>query len=662
MSGTGDRARIAVFGLGYVGCVSAACFADRGHEVIGVDVAPSKVRMVAEGRTPVVEERIGELIAEVVGVRARCAPPRTSPRPSPAPTSRSSASARRPTPPAASPPSTSSAWRSRSATPSRERDGRYTVVFRSTMMPGTCEDVLKPILEEHSGLRGGRGLRPGREPGVPARGLVGARLPRPAEDGRRPATTQASGDVVAGLYEGLPGPVHRVPIRVAEMTKYADNTFHALKVGFANEIGAICSALGVDSHEVMEIFRADTKLNISPRLPAARLRVRRLVPAEGPARPAARRPPHRHGRADPRRASSPRTSGVVERAFALVEARRQPARRHARACRSRPGTDDLRESPLVELAERLLGRGYDLLIHDAPRRPLAPAGREPRLRRRRASRTWSGSWPRRPRRWWRTARRSSWAPRRPRPSPRSAGAEDARVVDLVRFPGSDGARGGADVRRHRLVAEARGTHPRSWSRTSPCRSTGASGRRAARWSRPATRSRSSARAAPSATPSRTPCIEGVEIHRYPLEAATGGPLGYVKEYGAALCHSLRLAFRGSGASGRFDVDPRVQPAGPAVPGGAAVQGARHALPVRPPRPGAGAVRVAVRRARACSTRSSVVLERADVRAWPTCVISTNESYREVAIRRGQDGARATCTWCAARRTSRASRPCRRTPR
>ena len=209
MSGTGDRARIAVFGLGYVGCVSAACFADRGHEVIGVDVAPSKVRMVAEGRTPVVEERIGELIAEVVASGAL----RATADVAEAVAGSDVALICVGTPSDASG-GLSTQYLERVAEQIgdalRERDGRYTVVFRSTMMPGTCEDVLKPILEEHSGLVAGEGFGLAVNPEFLREGSS-------VRDFHDPPKTvvgqydQASGDVVVGLYEGLPGPVHRVP-------------------------------------------------------------------------------------------------------------------------------------------------------------------------------------------------------------------------------------------------------------------------------------------------------------------------------------------------------------------------------------------------------------------------------------------------------------------
>jgi GDP-mannose 6-dehydrogenase len=433
---TGESARIAVFGLGYVGCVSAACFADRGHEVIGVDVAPSKVRMVAEGRTPVVEERIGELIAEVVASGALRAT--TDVAEAVAGSDVALICVGTPSD-AAGGLSTEYLQRvsEQIGDALRDKEGRYTVVFRSTMMPGTCEDVLRPILEERSGLVAGEGFGLAVNPEFLREGSS-------VRDFHDPPKTVigeldgASGDVVAGLYEGLPGPVHRVPVRVAEMTKYADNTFHALKVGFANEIGALCSALGVDSHAVMDIFRADTKLNISP----AYLRpgyafggsclpkdLRALLHAA------------RHTDTDvPILAGIlPSNERVVERAFQLVE--RAGNRRVGMLGQSfKAGTDDLRESPLVELAERLLGRGYDLLIHDGhvALSHLQGANRDfiaariPHLEKLMAST------PERVVAHGETIVVGS-AP--PEAVAALAGADGRAIVDLVRFPGSDALAG-----------------------------------------------------------------------------------------------------------------------------------------------------------------------------------------------------------------------------
>ena len=229
------------------------------------------------------------------------------------------------------------------------------------MLPGTCLDLLVPNLERASGrtagvdfgvavnpefLREGTSVRDFFDPPKTVIGELDA----------------VSGDMVAALYAGLPGAVFRVPIPVAEMTKYADNSFHGLKIGFANEVGAICQALGLDSHEVMDIFVSDTKLNISPTylrpgfafggscLPKD---LRGLVYAANRADVSvpilshvlASNDAHLRRAVDTIIATDARKIGIFGLAF-------------------KGGTDDLRESPLVELAERLLGKGYDLRIYD----------------------------------------------------------------------------------------------------------------------------------------------------------------------------------------------------------------------------------------------------------------------------------------------------------
>lgn len=359
MTGT----RISVFGLGYVGCVSAACLAARGNQVVGVDVNPTKVDLVNRGQAPVVEERIGELTAEVVSAGTLRAT--TDVAGAVADTDVSLVCVGTPSAPNGS---LSTAYLERVAEEIGEAlaakpDGRrHTVVFRSTMLPGTCLDLLVPILEKASGRTAGVGFGVAVNPEFLREGSS-------VRDFFSPPKTvigeldAASGDVVAALYEDLPGEVFRVPIPVAEITKYADNSFHALKVGFANELGAICAALGLDSHAVMDVFLADRKLNVSP----AYLRpgfafggsclpkdLRGLV--------------HAARRAD---VAVPILSHVLpsneehlRRAFELV-ARTGKRKVGLFGLSFKPGTDDLRESPLVELAERLLGKGYDLRIHDA---------------------------------------------------------------------------------------------------------------------------------------------------------------------------------------------------------------------------------------------------------------------------------------------------------
>ncbi|WP_116041817.1 nucleotide sugar dehydrogenase [Amycolatopsis palatopharyngis] len=352
---------ISVFGLGYVGCVSAACLAGRGHQVVGVDVNPVKIELVRAGKAPVVEERIGELTAEVVRSGALRATTDVGEA-----IANSVVSLVCVGTPSAPNGSLSTAYLERvteqigAALAGQHR--RHTVVFRSTMLPGTCLDLLVPILEKSSGrtagvdfgvavnpefLREGSSVRDFLDPPKTVIGELDA----------------ASGDAVAGLYEGLPGAVFRVPIPVAEMTKYADNAFHGLKIGFANELGAVCRALGLDSHRVIDVFLADRKLNISP----AYLRpgfafggsclpkdLRGLVYAA-----------HRADVSVPILENVlPSNEEHLRRAFELV-ARTGKRRIGLFGLSFKPGTDDLRESPLVELAERLLGKGYDLRIYDS---------------------------------------------------------------------------------------------------------------------------------------------------------------------------------------------------------------------------------------------------------------------------------------------------------
>lgn len=353
--------RISVFGLGYVGCVSAACLAARGHEVIGVDVNPVKIDLVTRGQAPVVEERIGELTADVVRSGALRATTDVAEAVRGSEVSLVCVGT-----PSAPNGSLSTAYLERVAEQIGavlgELDHRHTVVFRSTMLPGTSLNLLVPILEKSSGRTAGvdfgvavnpEFLREGtsvRDFFEPPKTVIGELDP-------------ASGDMVAALYDGLPGDVFRVEIPVAEMIKYADNSFHALKIGFANELGSIARALGLDSHQVMDVFLADRKLNVSP----AYLRpgfafggsclpkdLRGLVYA-------ARRadlsvPILEH--------ILPSNEEHLRRAFELVAA---TGKRKVGlfGLSFKPGTDDLRESPLVELAERLLGKGYDLRIYDA---------------------------------------------------------------------------------------------------------------------------------------------------------------------------------------------------------------------------------------------------------------------------------------------------------
>jgi len=353
--------KISVIGLGYVGSVSAACLASRGHEVVGVDVSPVKVELIAKGQAAVVEERIGELTAEMVASGALRATVDIAA--AIAETDVSLVCVGTPSAPSGS---LSTEYLERVAVEIGEALAEHprwhTVVFRSTMLPGTCESLLIPLLEKASGRSAGLDFGVAYNPEFLREGSS-------VKDFFDPPKTvigeydTVSGDVVAALYEGLPGEVFRVSVRVAEMAKYADNCFHGLKIAFANEMGAICRALGVDSHRMMDVFLADRKLNISP----AYLRpgfafggsclpkdLRGLVYAARRADVAVPLLSH----------VLPSNEEHLKRALDLVM-RTGKRRIGLFGLSFKPGTDDLRESPLVELAERLVGKGYELRIFDA---------------------------------------------------------------------------------------------------------------------------------------------------------------------------------------------------------------------------------------------------------------------------------------------------------
>ena len=357
----GGLAAVSVFGLGYVGCVSAACLAARGHAVIGVDANRDKTEFVRQGQSPVVEERIGELTAAVVGAG------RLTVADDPAEAVlRSDVSIVCVGTPSLSGGGLSTRYLESVTREIGEalagKDGWHIVVLRSTMVPGTCENLLIPILEKSSGKRAGidfgvcvnpEFLREGtsvRDFENPPKIVVGE-------------SDEHSGSVVMSLYDGLDAPRFRVPISVAEMTKYVDNSFHALKVVFGNEIGTLCAALGLDSHAVMDIFLADTKLNISgaylrpgfafggsclPKDVRALTHTARQHDVELPVL------------ANVLVSNEMQIRRVVDNILALGK---RKVGIFGLAFKS--GTDDLRESPMVELAERLLGKGCDVRIYDA---------------------------------------------------------------------------------------------------------------------------------------------------------------------------------------------------------------------------------------------------------------------------------------------------------
>jgi len=368
--------RISIFGLGYVGSVSAACFASEGHDVTGVDINPDKVARINAGKSPVIEERLPDLIA--AGVAAGRLRATEDAREAVRQTDLSFVCVGTPNRPNGSL-DLSAVERTCEAIGDAlaEKDGPHTVVLRSTMLPGSARSVAIPALEDHSRRGVGEDLRVCVNPEFLREGTSVADFYDPpfvligeaaAGEGRTTAgggcATLAGSEAVADLYAGVSAPVFIESLEVAEMVKYVCNAFHALKIAFANEVGSISAALGCDSHRVMDIVCRDTKLNISPRylrpgfafggscLPKD---VRALV--------------HRaHGvdvQAPVLSALLPSNREQIERGLALIMRLGTRTKRVGFLGFSfKAGTDDLRESPMVILIETLLGKGYSVTVHD----------------------------------------------------------------------------------------------------------------------------------------------------------------------------------------------------------------------------------------------------------------------------------------------------------
>lgn len=351
---------VSIFGLGYVGCVSATCLAHDGHAVIGVDVNPHKVELVSSGRSPIVEPGLDELLAGVVksgrlqvGLDSQAA------------VINSDISLICVGTPSNGNGSLNLQYVEKVCkeigTALSTKQGYHVVVVRSTVLPGTVEEKLIPLLENYSGRQAGIDFGVCMNPEFLREGSA-------IKDYYHPSyivigqLTQQSGDAVQELYNTLDAPVIRTSIEIAETVKYVSNAFHALKVTFANEIGNLCKAHGIDGQQVMEIFGQDRQLNISTAylkpgfafggscLPKD---VRALL-----------------YRAKERDLELPILSNVLlsnqrqtERGIALIE---NTGRKKVGVLglSFKAGTDDVRESPMVTLVETLVGRGYQVRIFD----------------------------------------------------------------------------------------------------------------------------------------------------------------------------------------------------------------------------------------------------------------------------------------------------------
>lgn len=352
--------KISIFGLGYVGAVSAGCLAAEGHQVIGADAIADKVDLINRGHSPIIEAEIGEIIEQAVRTGAL-----------------------RATQDAAAAVQETDLSFVCVGTPSqpngnldlryirriceqighalRNKADRHTVVIRSTILPGTMRKVVIPTLEEFSGKKAGQDFGVCTNPEFLREGSA-------VRDFRCPPKTvigeldRASGEMLARLYEKVPAPLIRTDLNTAEMIKYVDNGWHALKIGFANEIGNLCDSLGVDAQAVMDIFCQDKKLNISPAY---------LKPGfafGGSCLPKDLRALSYEAKTHDLQlpilnSVLPSNEMQIARAVRFVTESGSP-RVGVLGFTFKAGTDDLRESPVIEVIERLIGKGYDLRIYD----------------------------------------------------------------------------------------------------------------------------------------------------------------------------------------------------------------------------------------------------------------------------------------------------------
>ena len=352
--------RISIFGLGYVGCVCAARLAEAGHEVIGVDVNPDKVRMINAGTSPIVEPGLEELLAQVVR-----------------------AGMLRATDSCLEAVAVSELALLCVGTPGHAngklnveilgrlcheigaalqgRSTPFTVVVRSTVLPGTTESVVIPALRAGAADHFPSELRVATNPEF-------MRESTALEDFLHPPFTlvgsedEAAAETLRCLYAGVDAEFIHTRIRTAEMIKYVANAYHAVKICFANEIGDVCEALGVDPQEAMRIFRMDKKLNISEAyLKPGFAFGGSCLPKDLRALAYAA---HSHDVHAPLLSTIlPSNEALIRRAAERVLATRK--RRIGLVGLSfKPGTDDLRESPMVTLAEALIGKGCEVRILD----------------------------------------------------------------------------------------------------------------------------------------------------------------------------------------------------------------------------------------------------------------------------------------------------------
>ena len=351
---------IAIFGLGYVGSVSAACLAAAGHRVVGVDVDPYKVDLIRRGRAPITEPDLDELLSPLVADGRISVTSDTAEAVAAADVSLVCVGT-----PSRRNGSLDSSYLERVLEQIGEalsRSNRYHVIaVRSTLLPGVLGTQLVPLLERASGRRAGADFGVCINPEFLREGSAIRDFLKPPFTVIGESDSRA-GDTLAGLYEHLKAPVYRMLPDEASMLKYACNTFHAVKVAFANEIGALCESLGMDGQRVMDVFCKDGELNVSPRylrpgfafggscLPKD-LRALTYVAKDNDV-------------------STPLLSSVLSSNDAhirrVVDVVLDSGKRSVAmlGLSFKRGSDDLRESPFVTLAESLIGKGLALKVCD----------------------------------------------------------------------------------------------------------------------------------------------------------------------------------------------------------------------------------------------------------------------------------------------------------
>ena len=351
---------ISIFGLGYVGSVSAACFAHMGHKVTGVDVSRIKVEMLDSGRTPIIEARMEELVAQA---NRSCRLHATT-------DSVAAVLASEVSFVCVGTPSQRSGKLDLSHVEKvsreigaalKQKKSFHTIVLRSTVLPGTTETLMIPAIEQTSGMRSGVDFAVCYNPEFMREGSAVADFLQPPYTIFGSQTPEHLAPL-RDLYKEVPGTVFETSIRVAEMVKYVSNLYHAVKVGFANEVGTLCKQLGVDSDQVTKIFMSDTKLNISAAY---------LAPGfafGGSCLPKDLRAiTHRAKELDLQlpmlESLMPSNAQHIERG---VEAVLGTGKRKIAmlGLSFKAGTDDLRESPQVQLIKRLMGEGCRIKIWD----------------------------------------------------------------------------------------------------------------------------------------------------------------------------------------------------------------------------------------------------------------------------------------------------------